>query len=386
MSYTNLPLQGRGRSISDKNMFPDEIYVERDKAVKKMAGELGLAGIIFYGGTLSRGVVSYLNGARNANSFMTTMWIVPKEAKTVVLTTIDARATRNAPERFYSTVPIGLNLMANDHIGVQTGKYLKDNDLLTGKWGIVNGASIPYTAYQALLAVEGVDLVDVSASYEELKSIKSSGQLYGLSYSSSFAQRAVFDFIRLAQPGTVPIELIADLERGMRMNGIEHASFLISRGKKTAFTVAEETPLKEGELVSLFADIQYYNCHGAYASSTVIGGANDAQKNLIGKAKSLLDETVSEIESKMSAHIGYRSVDESGSYIIVNSIGADLVDAPAWDGKIVELKPRIALNITANICDPNIGSTVESRTAVVSKNGLNILNDFGPQQLSGQYS
>ena len=381
MSYVNLPILSRGRTMRDGFAFPDEVFLARDRAVRKIAENLGLEGIIVFGGILSRGLVCYLNNHFNAFSYGSNMWIVPKAGESVMLVTGGERDIptfkRTLPE-FVKVIPIGLNLLANDHIGVQTVKYLKDNDLFKGKWGTVNGASIPYTAYQALIA-DGLPLEDITESFEDIKAIKDSNELYPISLASVMAQRAVYDFIRQASPGVSPIELAAHIDRGLRMNGVEHPSILISRGEETAFTVVEDTPLVEGEMISIFADIQFLHYHGAFATTAVVGGGNIKQNNLIQSAKLLLDKTLEDIASSRQVYIGYKGIDDSGSYVMVNSIGIDLVDAPIWEGKVCSLKPNMTLNVSVNLNDLSTGSAINSRTVVISEGGLKVLNDFGPQ-------
>ena len=388
MSYLNLPLLCRGRSYRDELVFPDEVFEDRDKAVRKMASDLGLTGVIVFAGAYQRGLICYLTYQRNSFSYANTMWIVPKEAKSVMLTSAglrDIKDTKRHLPNFVELFPIGLNLLANDHIGVQAVKYLKDNGMHEGKWGIVNGDSIPYTAYQALVE-GGLNLVDMSASFEDIKAIKDSNELYTISQAATMAQRAVYDFIRQASAGAKPIEIAAYLERGMRINGIEHPNFLISRGADTAFTVFDRTPLEEGEMISLYADIQFLHYHGAFGTTAVVGGGSAKQNALIDKAKALLDKTIDDIATSRKANIGYKKIDDSGSYVMINSIGTDLVDAPTWQGVVIDVKPCMALNVTANLCDSKVGSAVNSRTAVVSQNGVNVLNDFGPHPLSKQYA
>ena len=379
MSYLNLPLLVRGRSIQDKYAFPPEIYEARYKAVKKIAEDLNLEGIIVFSGALLRGSVGYLT--RNRSSTSNTMMIVTKDAGAVMFTPLDERAIKGMKRRlpsFLNLVSVGFSLMSDDRVGGPTIDYLKNNGLLKGKWGIVNSDSMPQSAYQGLIA-GGLDMVDVTDDFDAMKAIKDSNELYPISLASLLAQRAVFDFIRLADTGVSPIELSAQLERGLRINGVEHPSILISRGPETSFTIVDDTPLEKGEMISVFADIQFLHYHGAYAATAVVEGGNMEQSNLIAKAKSLLDKTVGDIATTKNASFGHKSIDAFGSYMLVNSIGIELVDAPLWDGRVLDIKPGMALNITVNLCDPNAGSAVCSRTAVVTESGLAILNDFGPQ-------
>jgi Xaa-Pro aminopeptidase len=255
-----LPVLCHGRTISDEFLFPVEEYKAREDQVKAILDAKNLDGLIIYSDGLSRGNVCYLTNYHVFLSWGSAVLVFPRNGKPVLLATLPPRDlvfTKKSIPDFVEIIPVGLSLIYNHHLTIGTIDYMKEKNLLGGKWGGVNLDSLPTKALAPIIE-KFPDIPDCTRDYYALKEVKDDKEQYAMEQAATISARAANEFLRLAVEGVSEIELSAQIERMCKMNGVDNASFLVSSGSEgTNLQQPCERIFQKGDTVSVFVNIQY---------------------------------------------------------------------------------------------------------------------------------
>ena len=386
MSFQNLTVLCHGRTIRDDFVFPEAEWLARDAKARELMERKNLDGLLIFAESgQTRGNVCYLTNYNQSLTWGCSMLVFPKDGEPRLLATIaprDVGHRKPALRPFLELVPLGLKLTSNEHLSLLSISYMRENGLLEGKrWGTVNIAKMPQAVADPWREVYPDGMPDCTEEFGRLRAVKSKNEIYALSTASSIAKTAVFDYLRMAQPGENEMTVAADIDRLARLKGCESVSLLTYSGKdgETMLRVPWDRNFECGDTVSAFMCVSYLRYYGAYGATTVIGGRSSEQDALFAAAEEIFAKKINEMRTG-SVLTGYAEgrCGTSGAnyYTIVNGVGMDLCDYPDSQGESVEVLENMTFTVSLSVKNAGVGSVLISRNMLVTSDGIFPLSGF----------
>ena len=147
---------------------------------------------------------------------------------------------------------------------------LGDNDLGGKRIGVVgiDNMSVPF--YETLALALGAQLVRIPDIVAQLRAIKSPAEVALMRQAASLSDVGFQTMLEVARPGIKGIELVAEMERAVRLQGADHAKYWMASGPSPDWAGARldlkphERRLREGDLMASCSYVLYkgYWCHG----------------------------------------------------------------------------------------------------------------------------
>ena len=384
MGYLNMPVMCHGRTaVYDRYVFPEEEFESRADKVSGLLDIYGLDGLLIYSDGLSRSHVCYLTNYYSTLSWGASLLVFPKNGRMMNVTSLGSRDYTHTKKMVPESVELmcsGLSMISNHHIVFDALKYIDENNL-GAKWGGVNLDSLYAPGYDAIIT-KYPGLRDLTEEYNAIKSIKTEREMYAMSQAASISEKAVNEFMRLAEAGVVEIELAADIERVCKKYGVDNISILASAGNDDIrLHPPRLRKFKNGDILTLVVNAQFLHYNGVFAATKAIGGASAGQVELFADAKKMWDETIEDLKKTRKAFIGQKDVfydsQRIGSYTLINGIGVDMVEAPDTSGAKIDLKPGLTLNVNLSVEKKGVGSTLIGQTLYVTENDVVKINGYG---------
>ena len=384
MGYVNMPVLCHGRtSVYDRYIFPEVEFESRANRVREVLDKYGLDGLLIYSDGLSRSHVCYLTNYYSTLSWGNSLLIFPKNGQAVNVTSLGARDYTHTKEMVPKSVELicsGLSMISNHHIVFDALKYIDEHNL-GAKWGGVNLDGLCAPGYDPLFE-KYPDIQDLTEEYNAIKSIKTDREMYAMSQAASISEKAVNEFMRLAEADVVEIKLAAEIERVCRKYGVDSVSILTSAGEED-IRLRQPRPrkFKNGDILAVVVNAQFLHYNGVFASTKTIGGESACQAELFTTVKRMWDETIDTLKKTRRAIIGQRDTfcdrRQVGSYTLINGIGVDMVEAPDTPGAEIDLKPGMALNVNLSAEKKGTGGALIGHTFYVTENDLVKINGCG---------
>ena len=384
MSYINLPVLCHGRTaVYDRYVFPEEEFEERAEIVKTIMKERGLNGLLIYSDGLSRSHVCYLTNYYSTLSWGNSLLVFPLDGQVMNITCLGSRDHDHTKKMIPESIElmcVGLSMVSNHHVAFEALKYI-DEKKLGGKWGGVNLDCLYAPGYDSIID-RHPDIVDFTGEYNAVKAIKNEREMYAMSQAASISEKAVNEFMRLADEGVVETCTANEIERSCKEYGVDNISFLISAGEEDV-RLHQPRPrkLKKGDILTVVVNAQFLHYNGVYAATKVVGGASEAQNELFSEAKKMWNGKLREMSETRKAFIGQKNAfcGKSGinSYTMINGIGVDMVEAPDTINTEIDLKPGMTLNINFYVEKKGVGSVLIGRTFYMAENSLVKINGQG---------
>ena len=384
MGYVNMPVFCHGRtSVYDGYIFPDEEFESRADKVRGLLGGYGLDGLLIYSDGLSRSHVCYLTNYYSTLSWGNSLLIFPKNGRAVIVTSLGLRDYAHTKKMVPESVELicsGLSMISNHHIVFDALKYIEEN-IPGAKWGGVNLDGLCAPGYDPLFE-KYPDIRDLTEEYNAVKSIKTDREMYAMSQAASISEKAVSEFMRLAEADVVEIELAAEIERVCRKYGVDSVSLLVSAGKEDIrLHQPRSRKFRNGDILAVVVNAQFLHYNGVFAAAKAIGGASADQAELFSAAKKIWDETIDGLKKTRRTFIGQRDAfcdrRQICSYTLINGIGVDMVEAPDTPGAEIDLKPGMTLNVNLSFEKKGSGGALIGRTFYVTENDLVKINGCG---------
>jgi len=384
MSYVNMPVLCHGRTaVYDRYVFPESEFESRADKVREILVKCGLDGLLIYSDGLSRSPVCYLTNYYSTLSWGASLLVLPKNGRMMNIASLGSRDYTHTKKMVPESVELmcsGLSMITNHHIVFDALKYIDENNL-GAKWGGVNLDSLYAPGYDAI-TTKYPDLRDITEEYNAIKSIKSEREMYAMSQAASISEKAVNEFMRLAEAGVVEMELAGEIERVCKKYGVDNISILTSAGKEyICLNQPRSRKFKSGDILTIVVNAQFLHYNGVFAASKAIGGASSVQAGLFDAAKKIWDETIGDLKKTRKAFIGQKDAfcdrRQIGSYTLINGIGVDMVEAPDKPGAEIDLKPGLTLNVNLSAEKKGVGGALIGQTFYVTENDIVKINGYG---------
>ena len=384
MSYVNLPVLSRGKiNVSDKYLFPEEVFAARVQKVRDLMKDKGLDGVLVYSDALSKCYTNYLANSYSPGLWGGSMLIIPREGNIMNATSSGTReyeATRKRLPTFCDLMCCGMSMISSHHIVFDVLKFIDEQKYGT-KWGGINLNRMYKLGFDPIVE-KYPDLLDLTDEFDVIKAIKDDGEMFAMSQASSISEKAVNEFLRIADVDVVENVLSNEIERNCKEYGVSNISFLVSAGSEDV-QLRQPRPRKfeKGDIVTAVVNAQFLRYNGVYAATRVIGGASAAQEELFAAAKKMFKEQLDELNKTRKACIGQKDsfCDKSqiSSYTIINGIGVDMVEAPDKDGAEIDLLPGMTVNINFYAEKKGVGGILIGQTFYVAETTLVKINGQG---------
>ena len=253
----------------------------------------GLAGLFAYSQPAEHkwsqiGHVSYLSGFDNYDRLVDTAVVVPATGHPVVLLAgmpfmleqmlgpnriDDIRLTRAVDPN--AVAPGGVKDGGPPSFAAVTLAVLEENGIDSGGIGIVGLDNMPLPFFEALQKELGDRLKRIPDMIAEHRSVKSENEVRLMRRAAELSDLGFNTMLEVARPGMSGIEIVAEMERAVRLEGADHAMYWMASGAPPdwANTQLDVKPhlrvLEEGDLMASCSYVLYkgYWCHGQRTGS-----------------------------------------------------------------------------------------------------------------------
>lgn len=270
------------------------------------------------------------------------------------------------------------------------------------KVGIVGMDAMPFGVYKRLLEdLKGVELVDITEEYEELRVTKSQYEIGLIQKAFSITDEGMKELLKNVREGAAETYLAGIAEGKSRMLGANRFGFqtVVGAGERSDGVVptATERELKEGEMVLLGLSARYQGYASAAGLSVVVGGKPTKQQKeyikIVAEAYVMSREM---LKPGMIGRENYKKIktffmDKGGydRYIVcpfVHTIGLNEAEAPFFGpNSDDELKENMTVCIDSSLWGhPELhGVRVESGF-VITKNGYRPFSPYMDKMIESQ--
>jgi len=270
------------------------------------------------------------------------------------------------------------------------------------KVGIVGMGAMPFGVYRRLLEdLKGVELVDITDEYEELRVIKSQYEINLIQKSFSITDEGMKELLKNVREGATETYLAGVAEGKARMLGANRFGFqtVVGAGERSDGVVptATERKLKEGEMVLLGLSARYQGYASAAGLTVVVDEKPTKQQKeyikMVAEAYVMSREL---LKPGMIGRENYKKiknffVDKGGydRYIVcpfVHTIGLNEAEAPFFGpNSDDELKENMTVCIDSSLWGhPELhGVRVESGF-VITKNGYKPFSPYMDKLIESQ--
>jgi Xaa-Pro aminopeptidase len=238
---------------------------------------------------------------------------------------------------------------------------LKKAGTVLKRIGFVGTATIPHQVYCDFAAgFEGVEIVDITNEYEDLRAYKSPWEIEQLEAAARLCDAAYDKMVAAIRPGAYEYEVAAEGEYVCRLNGANSFAYscIVGSGERAKAVVptAINKQMQDGELVMIGIAPRINGYAGTFGDTLPVNGKyTQRQKDLLNYMRETLRLTKAMLKPGMSG----REIDVPGreyyekhnlaKYIVcpfAHSIGLMEAEAPFFGpGGDFKLKPGMAVMV-----------------------------------------
>lgn len=230
-----------------------------------------------------------------------------------------------------------------------------------------------------------IELVDVSDTYRKLRMIKTPKEIEILAYAARSTEEAITRAFWEAKPGDKEIDVLNNMIIKTLKSGGSQPSGSFGTGPKSAIAhpIADKSPLKNGEIVS----VDFGACYGGYYSDigrTAVVGQSNARQNeiytsLYDVQRYLIDMVRPGIKACSLYFKAVELLEKAGLKLSLSHVGHGIGLAIHEDPLLSPLNEQVLMeNMIINI-EPfyvtDEGYHSED-TLIVTSDGCRILSDF----------
>jgi Xaa-Pro aminopeptidase len=236
--------------------------------------------------------------------------------------------------------------------------------------------------------------VPLADELSNLRSIKDEQEIQKLKMAESIGDKSFTRILDILRPGMTEIEVAAELEYGMKMNGAQGFSFdsIVASGPNSALPHATPSArkLETGDFVTMDFGCIYQGYCSDMTRTVVIGKASDKQREIY---QIVLDAQLSALEFIKAGRTG-KEVDQVARDIIEkagygayfghglgHSVGLEIHEEPRLSPTCsVELKVNVIETVEPGIYIPEFGGVrIEDMVLVTEEGCINFTNS--PKEL-----
>lgn len=373
--------------------FSDEEYARRLAAVRQGMSRTGVDVMLT---TVPENIV-YLTGYHSLGYFTYQMLIVSLEHEPVLLT----RAMICDKARIDSCLDYIEGYADTEDPDKATVRVLHKYNFIDKRIGNQDDAwFFSVSRYKQLIARLGVDdFVDCSGLVEEVRKIKSAGEIECIREAGRYCAASLDGAIAAIRPGVLETEISAAAHQQLHLAGSEYlghsAQFVTGPQAGLAFECAQRRPVGDDDVVYMEAGGTHnrYNC---MLSRTVIVGKPDrkwlsmaaASRDALNAAKEATKPGVTshEVDSAARGVMARAGFADAFEHRTGYSIGIGF--PPDWgEGRIMSinendplvLQPGMCFHYIPDLKIANEGGAVFSESLVVTDAGYELLSEYSQE-------
>ena len=357
------------------------------------------------------GHVSYLSGWANHDRIVDSAVVVPVSGRPALLIgadeyTIelashaspleDMRLVRPVESQAFALVQPGSVPPPNSNrsFAAETLAILQESGNSQKGVGVVGLDNMPLPLYESLSEELGEQLRRVDDIVAKLRSIKSDEELELMRHAARLNDLGFETMLDVARPGVRGNEIVAEMERAMRREGADHATWSFGSGPPPDWdNVSPELQphlrvLEEGDLMEACSYVVYkgYWCHAARVGTLVRPLKELDERHAIVRASSDAGIAnmrpglpVSGIARAMSDQLAEYGVQHEEDGRVGHGIGLDYSELPVPNGlneSLLQSGMTIAIHANRPSPDPRKAGMTLSDVCVVTPEGPEILTKF----------
>lgn len=299
----------------------------------------------------------------------------------------DGRYTEQAQLECYNNVEV-FKWIDNKRYARDTYQHLMDISGLK-RIGFESNL-LTFAEYEVLKnSLSSQELIPINGTVELLRQQKDETELDYLTLASEISDKALEKTLPLIKSGISELELAANLEYHLKMNGAENLSFdtLILSGSRTSLLHGKpsDKKLEKGDLVLFDFGALYKGYHADISRTFIVGRASDQQKEMYHIIKKAQEDAVNALKPGISSQIPdniVRSVIPEkyiGYYYpgLGHGVGLQIHEEPflgqAHDYKLLR---NMVITIEPGIYIPGFGGIRIEDTVLITENGPISFNKF----------
>ncbi|KAF0219020.1 MAG: Xaa-Pro [Geobacteraceae bacterium] len=243
-------------------------------------------------------------------------------------------------------------------------------------------------------ALPGMELVPIGVELDELRIIKSPGEIGLLAKCAEIASNSLLGILDKIKPGAVERDLALALEFAMKSAGADEKSFdfIVASGARGALPHgrASDKEIQAGELVTFDFGAVYRGYHSDETVTVAVGEPDSRQRDIYGIVKEAHDRAVEAVRPGISLKelddLARRFIEEKGygqyfGHGLGHGVGLEVHEKPVVsfksDGVVEE---GMVFTIEPGIYIPDWGGVRIEDTVVVTTDGCMLLTKV-PKQL-----
>jgi len=254
---------------------------------------------------------------------------------------------------------------------------------------------LSYYAYQRLRdLLPRAELVPAQTAVDELVAQKEPQEIEKIRKAAEIVDHVFSEVVNLIKPGTIEMDIAAELEYQMKMRGAAGSAFepIVASGTRSALPHGRPTSkkMKKGELVTLDFGANYDGYVSDLTRTVIIGKANSRQKQVYSIVSQAQKKGIDAVHAAKDA----RAVDKVARDIIAkkgfgsnfghglgHGIGVEVHESPTLSPKSTDrLKPNMVVTIEPGIYISGWGGVRIEDDVLVTTNGPEVLT-ASPKEL-----
>lgn len=261
-------------------MIEKKEFERRKSNVVKILNKKNLKAALIYYDELNIGNGWYLSGW--CPQFESGAILITKDGYTSILGGPESEPFAKMDSTIKETMNIPVFMVPDEEYPYATITNFKEsfNEVFKGqkveKIGIVGMSSMPLGVYNLLIEdIKGVELVDITAEYEELRIIKSENEINLMQKAFSITDEGFKEMLKNVREGVTENYLAGIAEGKVRMLGANGFGFqtIVAAEERSNGVVptATERKIKDGEMVLTGLSARYQGYSSAAGLSVIVG-------------------------------------------------------------------------------------------------------------------
>ena len=248
---------------------------------------------------------------------------------------------------------------------------------------------LTFSEYTELNKLERIELNPLSGIVEPLRQIKSVEEIKKLRTACEISDKALNDTLKIINPGISELELTAELEYNLKINGAENISFdtIVLFGERTSLLHGKPSgrKLEAGDIILFDFGALYQGYHADISRVMMCAKANSKQRemyNIVDKIGiNAMNELKSGISAKTIATKTFELIPKEYQKFFYpgmgHGVGLQIHENPfiKYDSEDMILK-NMVLTIEPGLYIPGWGGMRIEDTVLITENSCEPLNQF----------
>lgn len=250
--------------------------------------------------------------------------------------------------------------------------------------------------HRTLVAVtEGVELIPIAAELDELRGVKSAGELAAIEESCALASASLEQLLPMIRPGVTERSLALELEIIMKRSGADEKAFdfIVASGERGALPHGHPTEraISAGELVTIDFGARLHGYHSDETVTVAVGSADQRQREVYAVVKEAHDRAIAairpgcpcrEIDGIARDYIAARGFGDYFGHGLGHGVGLDIHEKPTLSPRSKQaLAQGMVVTVEPGIYIPGWGGVRIEDTVAVTADGCRLLTRVSKELL-----